>query len=505
MGLLGKRLLAAAAAGAMMLPLWSCGGKYTGERVTYDSAAYSFTVDDGLKIDGEPYEYENEAATSYSFTGKLFKELEINSGQVHQLTAVSTEKDNAESLKKNDDAQDVSWEEIKDASYPCAALHYKDPSYDEDEGQWVSEYLITCQATAFTVSARYTDKNKKAARAELERIVKSASYTSDFMLPTNEQDYTCQLFNFHYGPQWMIERDRGEDLANSVMVDIKFCIAETDDPDQYLFPNAGVRVINNGGTENASDLAGAQYDKNSQSSVLKDVKLKNEEFFGLDAHIVTYKMDTGDTPLVGTTYYMDLNDMVYVISKTVHEGSERDEQDIYDLLSGLTIFKLTEQELAQLNQSREDARYYDDTLHGASYIVDGRMENIATESDADQRAYYHDYGRDLIIEVRKSPLSAEETAQSDSESEVAYAEGEEDMDPADLNISTENVTVGQYEMINLTYTEPENFSHSYDITVRSYYYERNGELWKFQFTNSPDNQDEMTDFIGQFFDSLKFE
>lgn len=505
MGSLGRKIIALAAVGAMLLPLGSCGDKYTGERVTYDSAAYSFTVDDGLKIDGEPYEYENEDATSYSFTGKLFKELGINSGQVHQLTAVPTEKENAESMQEDETLEDVSWEEIKGTPYECAASHYRATDVDEDEGQWFSEYLMTYQSRAFTISARYTDKNKKAARAEMERIVKSASYTSDFMLPTTEQDYTCQLFNFHYGPQWMIERDRGEDLANSVMVDIKFCIAETDDPDQFLFPTAGVRVINNGGTENAFDLAGKLYDKNSDSTVFKDVKLLNEEFFGLDAHIVTYKMDTGDTPLVSTIYYMDLNDMVYVISKTVHEGSERDEQDIYDLLSGLTIFKLTEQELAQLNQSREDARYYEDTLHGASYIVDGRMENIATESDADQRAYYHDYGRDLIIEVRKSPLSAEETAQSDSESEAAYAEGEEDMDPADLNISTEKVTVGQYEMINLTYTEPENFSHSYDMTVRNYYYERNGELWKFQFTNSPDNQDEMTDFIGQFFDSLKFE
>ena len=489
-----------------MLPLWSCGEKYNGNRVTYDSTNYSFTIDDGLKLDYEPYEDENGNVDSYEFKGKLFEELTVQGGYIHQLTAVATEKENASTLEEdNESVENASWEKIKDAPYECAALHYKNTSYSEDEGQWISEYLMTYQSRSFTVSARYKDKNKKAARAEMERIVKSASYTSDFMLPTNEQDYTCQLFNFHYGPQWMIERDRGEDLANDVMVDLNFCYAETDDPDQYLFPSAGVKVINNGGTENAFDLAGKAYDKKSQSSVLKDVKLKNEEFFGLDAHIVTYTMDSADPPLVGTTYYMDLNDMVYVIIKTVHEGSERDEQDIYDLLSGLTIFKLNEQELAQLNQSREDARYYDDTLHGASYIVDGRMENIATESDADQRAYYHDYGRDLIIEVRKSPLSAEETAQRDSEDEIAYAEGEEDMDPADLNISTENVTVGQYEMINLTYTEPENFSHSYDMTVRNYYYEHNGELWKFQFTNSPDNQDEMTDFIGQFFDSLKFE
>ena len=215
----------------MILPLWSCGEKYDGNRVNYDSTNYSFTIDDGLELDYEPYEDENGNVNSYEFKGKLFEELTVQGGYIHQLTAIATEKDNAESLKKDDDVQDVSWEEIKDASYPCAALHYKDPSYDEDEGQWVSEYLMTYQSRSFTVSARYKDKNKKAARAEMERIVKSASYTSDFMLPTNEQDYTCQLFNFHYGPQWMIERDRGEDLANSVMGDIKCCYAETDDPD----------------------------------------------------------------------------------------------------------------------------------------------------------------------------------------------------------------------------------------------------------------------------------
>ena len=504
MGLLGKKLIALTAVGAMLLPLGSCGEKYTGERVTYDSAAYSFTVDEGLKIDGEPYEYENEDTTSYSFTGKLFKELGINSGQVHQLTAVPTEKENAESMQKDETLKDVSWEEIKGTPYECAASHYRATDVDEDEGQWFSEYLITYQSRAFTISARYTDKNKKAARAEIERIMKSVSYTSDFMLPTNEQDYTCQLFNFHYGPQWMIERDRGEDLANDVMVDLKFCIAETDDPDQYLFPSAGVKVINNGGTENAADLAGAQYDKNSQSSVLKDVKLKNEEFFGLDAHIVTYTMDSADPPLVGTTYYMDLNDMVYVISKTVHEGSERDEQDIYDLLSGLTIFKLTEQEMAQINQSREEARYYDDTLHGASFIVDGRMKR-STVYDSDDEVKFSNYGSDLYIRVFQQALTPEEIANNDADREIRAAEDSEDMTPEDLKLTVENIALGEYDLVLLTYTEPENFSHSYDETIRRYYLEHDGEKWVFEFTNSPDNEDEMTDFISEFFFSLKFE
>lgn len=504
MGLLGKKLIALTAVGAMLLPLGSCGEKYNGNRVNYDSTNYSFTIDDGLELDYEPYEDENGNVDSYEFKGKLFEELTVQGGYIHQLTAIATEKENASTLEENNESvEDASWEEIKDAPYECAALHYKNTSYSEDEGQWISEYLMTYQSRSFTVSARYKDKNKKAARAEMERIVKSAKYTSDFMLPTTEQDYTCQLFNFHYGPQWMIERDGGEDLANDVMVDLNFCIAETDDPDQYLFPSAGIKVINNGGTENAFDLAGKKYDKNSQSSVLKDVKLKNEEFFGLDAHIVTYKMDN-DLALVGTTYYMDLNDMVYVITKTVHEGSERDEQDIYDLLSGLTIFKLTEQEMAQLNQSREEARYYDDTFHGASFIVDGRMKR-STVYDSDDEVKFSNYGSDLYIRVFQQALTPEEIANNDADREIRAAEASEDMTPEDLKLTVENIAMGEYDLVLLTYTEPENFSHSYDETIRRYYLEHDGEKWTFEFTNSPDNEDEMTDFISEFFFSLKFE
>ncbi|MBQ8960320.1 MAG: hypothetical protein IJ071_03770 [Ruminococcus sp.] len=505
MGSLGKKLIALASVGAMVLPLGGCADKYSGDRVAYDSTNYSFTVDDGIKVDGEPYKDENGAVGTYNFDGKLFAELSVQGEYIHQLTAIATEKDNASSFKDDEKVRDVSWEEIKGAPYECAALHYKNTGYDEDEGQWVSEYLMTYQSRAFTVSARYKDKNKKAARAELERIVKSAKYTSDFRLPTTEQDYTCQLFNFHYGPQWMIERDREEDLANDSMVDIKFCYAQTDDPDQYLFPSAGIRIINNGGTENAFDLAGKQYDKNSQSSVLTDVTLTNEEFFGLDAEIVTYTLGTSDPPLIGKAYYMDLNEMVYVITTTVHEGSERDEQDVYDLLSGLTIFKLTDQEIEMIQQAREDARYYDDTLHGASFTMDGRMSNIATDSYADSRAHYSDYGRDLIIYVHESSLSPEEAAEATAEQEIANIEGDEDMDIGKAQIKVDSVTVGQYDMAEFSCIEPENYSHSYDETKRKYFLERDGELWEFEFTNYPDHQDEMTEFIELFFGSLKFE
>ena len=517
MGSLGKRITSIAVAGAMLLPLCGCASETADTssvsgsvsvssdgRTVYETAFYRFTTDSGLRLT-ESNDYDDDGiADKFEFEGKGIISLEITGSSVQQLRAKASAEDYAETLKERyDSISDVETEVIEDAPFECAACHYTNTDNEKSVGQCISSYEMTYQSMAFTCFAHYKKSDAKKARAELRKIMCSAEYISDNFLPTEPQDYDTTYFTLHYDPKWGVARDVETDLTKDTVVSVKFCYAETDDPDKYLFPNLSFNVLNNGGTKTAADMAQSAYDKKQDLRTTKDIELSTVDFMGNEAQLLTYRISTGDIRWGIRAWYFDFNGMIYTVTSVINDGSEEDLKDIDELLSGLTLKHLTEEEIAEQHQAREDARTTDETFRNASFIMDSRMKRSVLESE--RSVNFLAYTRNLEITVHDLILSPEELAENTAESRRNLAEINPDSTPDDWDIKLSDETVSGYDMVLLSYIEPENASHSYDEHFRIYYLRRGEETWEFEFSNSPDNEEEMTEFIPQFFESLKFD
>ncbi|MBO4877605.1 MAG: hypothetical protein J5501_06345 [Ruminococcus sp.] len=513
---MGKRITSIAVAGAMLMPLCGCASETADTssvsgsvsvssdgRTVYETAFYRFTTDSGLKLTESNDYDDDDIADKFEFEGSGIISLEISGSSVQRLRAKASAEDYAESLRDDENITDIETEVIEEAPYECAACHYTNNDNEKSVGQCISSYYMTYQSMELAVFAHYKKSDAKSARAELRKIMCSAEYISDIFLPTEPQDYDTPYFTLHYDPKWGVARDTETDLTTGNVVGVKFCYAETDDPGKYLTPSLSFAVLNNGGNDTAAEKAQSVYESKQKSKTTNDIELSTVDFMGNEAQLLTYRISTGDIRWGIRAWYFDLNGMIYTVTSVINDGSEDDQKEIDELLSGLTLKHLTEEKIAEQHQAREDARTTDETFRNASFIMDSRMIRSSLESE--QRVGFFNYTRNLEITVHDLILSPEELAENTAESRRHLAEINPDSTPDDWDIKLSDETVSGYDMVLLSYIEPENASHSYDEHFRIYYLGRGEETWEFEFSNSPDNEEEMTEFITKFFESLKFD
>lgn len=466
-------------------------------RKGYQTPFYSFDADEDLTV-SEKIERDG-GVEEYSFKGGKFIELTIQGAYVDQLTPIASVKYNAEDFEERDTVKDFEWKVIEDAPYECAAYFFTDT---RDKEVRVCNYTMSFQSVRFTVTASCSPSDADEVTAEIEKIIRSARYISDKMLPTEPQDYDTPYLTLHYDPKWGIANEQKEDLANGTLVNTKFCYAQTDDPQKYLFPNLTLKVYNNGGEENAFALAGKQYKNNTGSTILTDVKMNEDEILGHKAECVSLIMGKDSKPdeerYRVNSWYIDLNGMVYVITTSEHLNSENDKKDIDELLSGLTIKELSDEEIAADMQRREDARYTAYTFRGASFEVDSRLK--AKEFDDSKHSVsFRGTVVDLYIHFYED-VNARDKLSYDEESMKYSFEDKKAERKAGLRTSKEHI--GEYDLSVLQYKEPANFSHSSNERIKRYYYNNGKALWTFEFAGEKEN--EMNEVIKAFFESLKF-
>ncbi len=517
MGSWGKRITSVAVAGAMLLPLCGCASETADTssvsgsvsvssdgRAVYETAFYRFTADSGLRLtDSMDYD-DDDIADNFEFEGKGIISLEIEGSSVQQLRAKASVEDYAGRLRNKEGITDIETEVIEEAPYECAACHYMSTDYEKSEGQCISSYEMTYQSMALTVFAHYKKSDAKKARAELKKIMCSAEYISDKFLPTGPQDYDTPYFTLHYDPKWGISSDRETDLTTGHVVGVKFCYAETDDPGKYLFPNLSVNVLNNGGTETAAEMAQSAYDDKGELRTTKEIELSTVDFMGNEAQLLSYRIATGDINWSIRAWYFDLNGMIYVVTSTINGGSEEDLKETDELLSGLTLKHLTEEEIARQHQARDEARTTDETFRDASFIMDSRMGRIKG-AETEYRVSFGSYSRYMSIRVNSLTDDPRKAAEREAEGRQSLAEEYPDTELSDLEIKITDESIGGHDMVLLSCIEPENASHTYDEHNRYYYLSRDEGVWEFRFSSSLQTEDEMTEFITQFFESLKFD
>jgi len=505
MGILGKRIISAATVGALLLSAAGCKDKYEGERISYDTVNFRFTVDDNITVD-ESVEC-GDGIGEYDFVGGDFISLNVEGYVVNELKAKANAEYTADYLKESDSVENIKTEVIKDAPYECAAVHYTDNDFEKSEGRGISEYYMTYQSRSFKLEAHYDTDDKKAATAELERIMLSAEYISDYFLPTEPQTYTTDYFSVNYEPKWKACNIKEEDITTDVAASVNFCYAETDDPDKYIFPQLKINVYNNGGSETAEDMAYRLYKRYDESSSMRNVTLVEDEILGYTASVCSYAL--GDkTAIENISYYIDLNGMVYCISMHINEDSEDDMKDMNELLEGITLKELSDEKIAEKLDERNDARYSDYVFHDAYFTIDSTMEadnNNVTETGGS--VLFSGYNCKLTIEIDEDSESAERERENTIDFleflHSDYDEYEED-DPFDfysdeLEFDTGSETIGEYELPSLIFEVPDS-----ERCEKYYFLKHDENVWEFCFNYDTEYEDDVDELINDFFNSLKF-
>lgn len=501
MGKMGKT--AALAAAFMMLLTAACTdrdknssltAKESGERTGYKTLYYSFTVDKAVK-NTDKKEYDGTPIL-YTFEGGSFSALSVRGFDRIHITPAAEAEMNADQLKTYDDVKEVSFEVIDGTPYNCAAFHY----FDTEQDEYFSSYILSYQTIHLYAEGSYKKADKDNARAELKRIVSSAEYISDEYLPTDTQTYDTDFFSLSYEPDWTVEKERKKDLTDDIEVNVSFRPTEVGSKDQYYGPAVNITVFNTGGTDDAETLADRKSDSLA-SSDRNEVERYMEQRYGFDTEVLACHSTSSVTGLDLMKYFycFDYNGMVYVITESVNTGSEKDQEMVDGFLSGITFKELSEDEISVKQSEREDARYTSYSMHGASFELDSRLSTGSSETDSEWMNFDGAHS-DLSVSRTVSSESAEDAR--DEEASYVYWRYEDDpeYDTADLLIMTDKEKLGDYFLQSMTYDDL-----STGDTHRTFCYNDNGVLWKFEFSYEPVYKDESERIIEEFFESFVLE
>jgi len=493
-----RKITSVAAAAVIITPVLS-GCTLFGKRKEYKTAAYSFTVPNSLKMDDTETE-DDGSITCYNFSGGDFKSLSVydTTGFSPRVSTVQLEYNVAQHLKSVSYIN-LEYDEIKLGDLNCYTFSYTDPSRDKDKGKCRITYEIINENISLTAAAYYDSKDEKSVKKELEKIMKSAEYISDYRVPTEIQNYECEYFKIDYDPKWNISYNK-ESFTDREPVSVKFSYRFADDVKQIHRPKLEIKVENSGGNKTAEQYAQETAD-NYGSSV------SSEEILGFPAykisHYSTDKDDPDDYSGHKNYYYFDFNGVVYEITAETNFAAENEDADIQELISCIELTEFSQDEISNRQQDFNTAAFTDYTFSNASFTIDSRLKpyyddinkyDSFTELSGDY--FKLEINNDVFADSVHDALITEYEDKADYFWWLGKEYGDFSVEEADFQ--TQTVTVGAYEAELLTYKDNNGrFNSVYFISV-------DGHIWRFEFSCYERDKDEMQEIIDGFFNSLTF-
>lgn len=470
-----------------------------GKRKEYKTAAYSFTVSKSVKME-DTETSDDGSITCYNFSGGNFCSLSVydTTGFSPRVSTVQLEYNVAQHLKSVSYIN-LEYDEIKLGDLNCYTFSYTDPSRDKDKGKCRITYEIINENISLAADAYYDRKNKNSVKKELEKIMKSAEYISDYKVPTETQTYECEYFKVNYDPKWIA--DYYEDyFTDRKPVSVKFSYRFAGDIKQKNKPKLTIEIENSGGSQTAEKLAQETADRLGTS-------VSSEELLGVTAykidHYSTAKDDPDDYAGHKNYYYFDFNGVVYCITAETNFAAESEEAELQELISCIELTEFSQDEISKRQQEFNAAAFTEYTFKNATFTIDSRLKpeyddinkyNSFTNLSGD---YFHlSIDSSIYKDSVHDALEAEYQDRYDFAQQIYWEDG--DYSPETADFQTQTVTVGAYEAELLTYKDNNGrFKSVYFISV-------DGHIWRFEFSCYERDKDEMQEIIDGFFNSLIF-
>ncbi len=355
--------------------------EYKSESFTdYQSNYYSFSLNDDLT----PVNYELD--DELSFEGGIFSSITVTDSISHCTAKCTAEmrKDSYEIMP--DLFQNIETEDISGFPYDVSAVHY---DYDKN-GSGCSEYFINAEDRILKVTGRYNKRKRSQAKAILEEIISTVTYTSDYKLPDTPQTIESDYFTVDYSPVWAGEynADADDNTAQSA----EFHIAASDNKYKAA-ASVEIKAASDGDHSTAAEYADSEYDEYSSLDKYTNVSRDKVQFNGCDAEMVSAEFDGGQfdwwgIPRLMTNYYIDKNNVVYCIE--VSQPAEKQEdvsQSISELLESISIRELSGETLERLTEANNTAKIRHCSFQNIEFDLSRKFKD-KTNDDSDDGLIY---------------------------------------------------------------------------------------------------------------------
>ena len=288
---------------------------------------FSFKVPDSF----ECIDYTFNHSGTYKFFGEtiFIRDLDMNCD-------LETAKDYVYRI-----SEDVKFEKLEGYPYDGYYCTAKPVFWNENDDKSVQiGYILGTDTNYFNIYCDCTPLKAKIIKPVIEKIAKTAKYTSDFRLADKPDVYDCEYLSVYTGSKYYCSESGTYAVKPDHILSLEEKYANTDNPEKIAFPELEIKVYDNG--KSPVELADDHYNgvleteesvKDTRPNGFYDeVTREQMDMFGLKCECVftiTNKYYCFDY------YYFSNGKYTYFITAKYYKNA--DEDDIKEMLDGITI------------------------------------------------------------------------------------------------------------------------------------------------------------------------
>ena len=200
-------------------------------------------------------------------------------------------------------------------------------------------YILGTDTNYFNIYCECSPSKAKIIKPVIEKIAKTAKYTSDFRLAEKPDVYDCEYLSVYTGSKYYCrECDDTYTIKPDHILALEEKYANTNNPEKIVFPNLDIKVYDNGKSpaELADDRYNSSLELNENDEKFYDVVTRDQkDMFGLKCeHVfVIFQKE-----FYYDEYYFSKGKYTYRIEAGyIKNQNYSDEADIKEMLDGITI------------------------------------------------------------------------------------------------------------------------------------------------------------------------
>ncbi|MBR4627647.1 MAG: hypothetical protein IKO47_08120 [Ruminococcus sp.] len=469
----------------------------------YKFSDFSFELSEDFSVK-DTDEKSSGATTKYEFSGGSFKTFEVYNYSFSNCTAEVSAQDLYDSLKneKSESVKhsDIELEKLDIPGMSAACVHVDSDYTDKGVKQTESDLYISTEAHYFIVTLTYEDAGDRAkVKGLLKDIAESVKYTSSDKLPTEQQTFDCDYMTISYAPEWFV-RESGGNNKETDTITIKAEYAYATDKEHTYFPNISINVRPEDEENTPELLADKAKENKKKSSLAKNVERTTGELLGYKTEVCSFTLDTGSISGHYIMHFFADNGYVYGIATAVHtSAAESNTADVEKFLEGVTIKKLTAEELEKKKQEREAAKYTEQTMANAVFSLDSKFKAGSTNGKYDSR--FSNSADDMYLYIcRKTDIDYDGAFKEYIEKKCSMISYFNDLD----GVYSKKVILGDKNFEDIFYTEKaesgeEPKKHSI------YLFDRGDEIWEFDMSYNEKDEEKAVGYLEEMLWTLKFD
>lgn len=285
----------------------------------YECDYYKFRISGSYSEkypDGSPYIFSrNSGSTSVYISDTTIRCADMSVWLDYMVKRTAEDKFNNKTITSTDIVADL------DCNYAAGAVHFK---YDDGTGE--SNYYVENETKGLCVIANYDISDKDSVCRDMEELVRSVEYTSNFRLYTGYYEVKNDCFSVFVPKEWCYSTasffDTGKKSVTFQKVRAR-TVEEMSTNVMIMTPEESDKSPKEVADENA---------ENYENTVNGAHRFKSE-VFGIEAECVEAEMI--DPNVIVRVYYFEYDGLLYTVN--LNYSTDDELADIEDLLDRIEL------------------------------------------------------------------------------------------------------------------------------------------------------------------------